>query len=59
MPTNPGELNAALVQEFTRLGGNRQPIDAAMQAMGVTSINDLTPAQYPQLLTAVRAVPAQ
>ena len=49
------ELNAALVEEFTRLG-SREGIDKVMAEMGVASINDLAAEQYQPLLDAVRAL---
>lgn len=48
------ELNGALVVEFRRLG-SREGIDKAMADMGVTSVNDLAPTQYQQLLDIVKA----
>lgn len=51
----PEELNAALVVEFGRLK-SRDPIDAVMREMSVSSIHDLKPEQYDELLTKVRAL---
>jgi hypothetical protein len=51
----PEELNNALVVEFRRLG-NREGIDNAMAEFGVTSVNDLKPEQYQQLLDKVKAI---
>ena len=51
----PEELNAALGVEFGRLGG-REPIDAAMNSLGVDRITDLKPEQYSVLMEKVRAV---
>lgn len=51
----PEELNAALGVEFGRLGG-REPIDAAMRDMGVSSIHDLQPEQFTVLLDKVKAL---
>jgi len=50
----PEELNEALVGEFRRLG-NRESIDKAMADLGVTSVTQLTPAQYQPLLDTVRS----
>lgn len=52
------QLNQLLVVEFTRLGNNRQPIDAAIKALGANTLSDLNPALYPQLLANVQAVAA-
>lgn len=49
------ELNAALVEEYNRLG-SRDPIVAAMKSMNAASINDLKPEQYAELLSKVRAL---
>jgi len=51
----PEQLNSVLVTEFKRLGG-REGIDSAMAAMGVTSVTELKPEQYQELITAVRAI---
>lgn len=51
----PEELNSKLVVEFKRLG-SREGIDNAMAELGVTSVNDLTPAQYQPLLTKVQSI---
>jgi hypothetical protein len=50
-----GELNKALVVEFRRLG-SRDGIDQAMAEFGVTSVNDLKPEQFQQLLDKVKAI---
>ena len=49
------DLNAALVEEFQRLGA-REGILAEMAKMGAKSVNDLEPEQYQDLLDAVRAL---
>jgi len=51
----PEELNAALVIEYNRLK-SRDPIVAAMSELGATSIYDLKPEQYSELLSKVRAL---
>lgn len=52
------ELNAALVEEFKRLGGNRAPIDKVLNEQFQTqSVRNLKPSQYQGLLDAVRAIP--
>lgn len=50
------ELNAALVEEFKRLGG-REPIEEAIKQFtgGSPSIKSLDPSQYPAVLAAVKA----
>ena len=53
----PEQMNEALVAEFQRVG-DRAPIDAAMTALGVTSVNDLPADKQQELLAAVRAIPA-
>jgi hypothetical protein len=52
----PEEMNNALVAEFKRIG-DRAPIDAAMQQLGVTSVANLTAEQQHQLIATVRAIP--
>lgn len=51
------DLNAALVEEFKRLG-SREPIDKVLRSepFQVQSIIDLHPEQYQSVLDAVRAV---
>lgn len=51
----PEELNNALVVEFRRLG-SREGIDQAMSEFGVTSVNDLKPEQYGELLAKVKVL---
>lgn len=54
---SPEELNAILVQEFQRIG-NREPIDAAMAELGVTSVTDLPADKQHELVNKVRAIQA-
>lgn len=54
---SPEQMNEALVAEFQRVG-DRTPIDAAMTALGVTSVNDLPADKQQELLAAVRAIPS-
>lgn len=52
------ELNAALVEEFKRLGNSREPIDKVMlEKFNTQSIKNIKPEQYGELLAAVRAIP--
>ena len=51
----PEELNAALVEEFNRLG-NREGIDAELKKLGVTGVSDLPANQYQTLIDAVKAL---
>ena len=51
----PEQLNAALVEQFKRLG-SREPIDAVLRDHGVQSITDLDPTQYQSVIDAVKAV---
>ena len=53
----PEQLNQILVEEFTRIG-DRAPIDAAMQQLGVTSVTDLPADKQQALIDAVRAIQA-
>lgn len=52
------EMNAALVAEFNRIG-DRAPIDAVMQGMGITGVAELPAEKQQELLTAVRAIPGK
>jgi hypothetical protein len=54
-PMTAEELNAVLVAEFNRLGGNRAPIDAALKELGVTGVSQLPVDQYSILIEKVRA----
>ena len=54
---SPEEMNTWLVSEFKRLGNNREPIDAAMSALGVISVTDLPAEKQPELIAAVQAIP--
>jgi len=51
----PVELNEALVEEFNRLG-RREPIDKALKKFGVSSINELDPSHYADVIAAVKKV---
>jgi hypothetical protein len=52
----PDELNAALVEQFKRLG-DRSYIDNVMRdQFGTQTIKDLKPEQYSQLINAVAAI---
>lgn len=49
------ELNAALIQEFHRLGG-REGIDKAIADHGAKTVTDLDPTKYQAVLDAVKAL---
>ena len=50
-------MNTVLVTEFKRIG-DRAPIDAAMTALGVTSVTELPAEKQQELIAAVKAIPA-
>ncbi len=50
----PEAMNAALIEEFKRLGG-REQIDAVLKEFGVTGVSGLNPSQYADVLAKVRA----
>jgi len=52
----PEELNDALVAEFNRLGERREFIDEAFKKFNATSVSDLDPAHYADVVAAVKAV---
>ena len=52
----PEQLNEELVVQYQRLGNNQEPIRNAMKEMGVSSITDLKPEQYSELLDKVKAL---
>lgn len=52
----PEQMNAMLVSEFKRIG-DRAPIDAAMQELGVTSVANLSAEQQQALVAKVQAIP--
>lgn len=54
-PMTPEEFNEALVAEFKRIG-SRDPIDSAMNEMGITSVTGLTAEQQQILITNVKAI---
>jgi hypothetical protein len=56
-PLTPEGLNSALVEEYKRLG-SRDGIMSEMAKMNATSVNDLKPEQYQDLLDAVRKLGA-
>ena len=49
------DLNAALMQELTRLG-RREPIEAALAQYGATTVPGLAAENYDAVLAAIRAV---
>ena len=51
----PEQLNAALVEEFKRLG-SRDGIDAALKEMGVSGVQELPAEKYGELLAKVKAL---
>lgn len=55
---SPEELNNVLVAEFKRIG-DRGPIDAAMNAMGVSSVNELPAERQAELIANIKAIPGQ
>lgn len=50
------QLNGHLVQEFARLGNNREPIDNALRELGAANVTELAPEHYQTLLDKVRAL---
>lgn len=51
------EMNTFFVTEYKRIG-KREPIDAAMAAMGVVSVTDIPAEKQQELIAAVQAIPA-
>jgi len=51
------EMNNLLVSEFKRIG-DRTPIDAAMNSLGVISVTDLPADKQQSLIAAVAAIPS-
>ncbi len=53
---SPEDLNAALVNEFQRLKGNREPIDMVLRKYGAQNVSQLKPEQYDTVIKEVRSI---
>ena len=50
------ELNAELIKEFTRLGNDKSPIDKVISSHGATSLAEIDPSKYSEILKEVKNI---